>query len=80
MNILFFGRLSDASDNISTPCPKGVTDTDSLIVWLSTQNPLLAKELAKPGNRIAVNKSIITANVMITDSDEVAFMSPLSGG
>jgi len=51
-----------------------------LIVWLSTQNPLLAKELAKPGNRIAVNKSIITANVMITDSDEVAFMSPLSGG
>jgi len=69
MNILFFGRLSDASDNISIPCPK-----------LSTQNPLLAKELAKPGNRIAVNKSIITANVMITDSDEVAFMSPLSGG
>jgi len=80
MNILFFGRLSDASANLSISCPKGVVDTDSLTIWLSGQNSQLETELTKPGNRIAVNKSIIMTNTEVTDGDEVAFMSPLSGG
>lgn len=80
MDILFFGRLGDAASNMSCPCPEGVTDTDSLRVWLSKNNEALALELAKAGNRIAVNKTIITQNTPLSDSDEVAYMSPLSGG
>ena len=55
-------------------------DTDSLVAWLSLKNEGLGKELAKTGNRIAVNKVIIPDNTSLTDNDEVAFMSPLSGG
>ncbi len=80
MEILFFGRLGDVSANMSCGLPKGVSDTDSLSSWLSEKNETLAAELAKAGNRIAVNKTIITQNTLLTDKDEVAFMSPLSGG
>lgn len=80
MDILFFGRLGDVTPNISAPLPGDVSDTDSLTVWLSSSNENLARELAKAGNRIAVNKTIITQNTPLSDNDEVAFMSPLSGG
>jgi len=80
MDILFFGRLGDMSDNISISCPKNVADTDGLIVWLGQGNKALAAELTKLGNRIAVNKTIIMENTLLSDTDEVAFMSPLSGG
>jgi len=80
MDILFFGRLGDVASNISAPLPDGVSDTDSLTLWLSNHNEALAHELTKTGNRIAVNKAIITANTSLSDIDEVAYMSPLSGG
>jgi len=80
MDILFFGRLGDTAQNMSVPIPETVTDTDSLKVWLSQSNDALGQELAKIGNRIAVNKIIITENTILSDQDEVAFMSPLSGG
>jgi len=80
MDILFFGRLGDTAQNMSVPIPETVTDTDSLKSWLSQNNDALAQELAKIGNRIAVNKAIITENTVLSDQDEVAFMSPLSGG
>jgi molybdopterin converting factor small subunit len=38
------------------------------------------KTLLKRGNRISINKNIITENVSLKDGDEIAFMSPLSGG
>lgn len=80
MDILFFGRFGDVASNMSCARPEGVTDTDSLTDWLSKNNEALAGELAKAGNRIAVNKTIITQNTPLSDKDEVAFMSPLSGG
>jgi len=80
MDILFFGRLGDFAQTISGPRPVGVKDTDSLVAWLSRNNEGLAKELVKTGNRIAVNKVIIPDNAPLNNNDEVAFMSPLSGG
>ena len=80
MDILFFGRLGDAAQNISAVKPDSVVDTDSLVKWLSDKYEGLDQELAKAGNRIAVNKTIITHNTPLNDNDEVAFMSPLSGG
>lgn len=80
MDILFFGRLGDVSPTLSAALPDGVTDTDSLKIWLSQNNEALANELSKAGNRIAVNKTIINKNTALSNTDEVAFMSPLSGG
>lgn len=80
IEILFFGRLGDASETLQVDLPDGVSDTDGLAKWLSEQNSALAIELAKAGNRIAVNRAIITENTPLKKGDEVAYMSPLSGG
>ena len=80
IEILFFGRLGDASETLRTALPLGVRDTDGLTSWLSKENPALKNELGKAGNRIAVNKVIIAENSPLKDGDEVAYMSPLSGG
>jgi len=80
IEILFFGRLGDASEAMRVALPMGVKNTAALTVWLSEQNSALAIELEKEGNRIAVNKTIITENTLLKDGDEIAYMSPLSGG
>ena len=78
--VLFFGRLSDASDALDINLPATVKTTDDLKVWLGEQRPALKTILNHNGNKIAVNKVMIHACVDITDTDEIAFMSPLSGG
>ena len=80
IEILFFGRLGDASQTLRVELVEGVSDTDGLTAWLSAQNSVLAVELEKAGKRIAVNKTIITDKVPLKDGDEIAYMSPLSGG
>lgn len=78
--ILFFGRLSESSDTITSALPEHVKTTDDVIAWLGENNYALKATLATPGNRIAVNKTIISNSTPISDADEIAFMSPLSGG
>ncbi|MEP3889859.1 MAG: MoaD/ThiS family protein [Hellea sp.] len=80
IDILFFGRLGDVSERLHIEIPQGLTDTDGLSSWLSEQNVALGIELGKVGNRIALNKTIITASSPLNDGDEIAYMSPLSGG
>ena len=78
--VLFFGRLSDVSEALNVDLPAFVTTTGELMVWLEAQNAGLKTALERGGNRIAVNKVIIENDVVITNTDEIAFMSPLSGG
>jgi len=80
IEILFFGRLGDVSETLRIELPQGVSDTQGLTGWLSAQNPVLGHELEKAGNRVAVNKTIIGQNTPLKDGDEIAYMSPLSGG
>jgi molybdopterin converting factor small subunit len=80
IKILFFGRLGDTSETLSLELPEGVSDTEGLTRWLSKQNATLGNELQKAGNRIAVNKAIVAENTSLKDGDEIAYMSPLSGG
>ena len=80
IEILFFGRLGDASDTLRIDLPDDVIDSDGLTAWLSKLNPALETELKKTGNRIAINKAIVSENTSLEDGDEIAYMSPLSGG
>lgn len=80
MQILFFGRLSEVAQNMSIDKPDGVSDIEGLKLWLSGQDEALSSALARAGNRVAVNKVMTTGNVPLGHEDEVAFMSPLSGG
>ena len=78
--ILFFGRFSDISERREFSLPKSVNNSGDLIAWLSKDNPALAAQFERQGNRIAVNKVMIKGSVPIKDTDEIAFMSALSGG
>ena len=80
ITVLFFGRLGDASETLHMALPEAVSDTNGLTSWLSEQNSALGRELEKAGNRIAVNKTIISENAPLKDGDEIAYMSPLRGG
>jgi len=80
MKILFFGRLSDASETMELDLPNSVKTTYDLQMWLADTNPALNLAFKTKGNRVAVNKNMVDGNVPITNDDEVAFMSPLSGG
>lgn len=80
ITVLYFGRLSDVGTSGPCPLPDGVTDTDSLTAFLSKDGSPLGEALARAGNRIAVNQNMIAGNTPIKTGDEIAFMSPLSGG
>ena len=78
--ILFFGRLSDLSEARDMDLPQGVDSTQALKVWLMEQDAALADGLSGPGIFVSVNKQIKQADAPITNADEIAFMSALSGG
>ena len=78
--LLFFGRFSDVADNQTLSLPENVTNTDDLTKYLSGIHVGFGEIINRPGTRIAVGKIIIQSNTDITDADEIAFMSALSGG
>lgn len=74
MRLLFFGRLRE--DAPSDPVPPEVRDTDALRAWLGRDRP----ELLDASVRIAVNDEMIRGNRALGESDEIAFLPPMSGG
>ena len=78
VKLLFFGRLSDYCENV----PKTIdASTPREILELLQQDfPILAAELRDPHVLIAVNKSIADWDSELTDSCEVAFLPPVTGG
>jgi molybdopterin converting factor small subunit len=82
IRILYFGRFSDIGTSGETARPESVTDTNSLIAWLTEQHSAFLAEWHRPGARLAVNQAIIPEleTAPIKDGDEIAFMSALSGG
>lgn len=80
VRIVFFGRLSDASENLDTELPSGVENTEALAVWLAEGNERLAEAMARPGIRVIVNDEVRHGPASVADGDEIAFMSPVGGG
>ncbi len=80
IKILFFGRLSDVSETLTCALPHGVSTINALSSWLGEENAALGEALSAKGNRIAKNQQIVAVDAPISDGDEIAFMSPLSGG
>ena len=83
-NILFFGRLADIAGGRErdVQLPAEVKTLGQLRDWLGAGNPALAEALDKPSIRAAINKTIapVREDLTISDSDEIAFMPPVSGG
>jgi len=80
IKILFFGRLSDLAKPMSCELPQAVKTAADLQLWLEKENAPLRPALSVKGNRISVNHIFVEKDALIKDGDEIAFMSPLSGG
>ena len=78
--ILFFGRFSDVSERLNIDLPDSVTDKKSLSDFLSGEIEGFAALAAKPDTRISVNMMVSMNEVAVSNDDEIAYMSVLSGG
>ena len=79
IKVLFFGKLSDL---VKTQ-PMVVDDYEdlkSLCFGLSSLDAVLGGAIVEKTTRVAVNHTFVSGNVTLSPNDEVAFMSPLSGG
>lgn len=74
INILIFGQLCDImGENLVL---NNIADTNSLAEVLNERYP----ELADSKYMIAVNKKLVTENILLTDNSTVALLPPFSGG
>lgn len=82
MRILFFGRLSEVAgaSEREVALPPGVSDLAGLRSWLARQDGRLGEAMSGLRVRTAVNGTLATGNVPLAGNEEVAFMSPVSGG
>jgi len=82
IKILFFGRIGDLAGCTEMLCeiPAEVTTLAGLRAWLIAREPLLAEAIASRSIRVAINQVFSPHDGPIGAADEIAFMSPLSGG
>lgn len=80
--LLFFGRLSDLAGGRVKDfgLPAGCREISSLINVLTAADQVLGEALNEPSVRIAVNEKMAARDAAISDSDEIAFLPPASGG
>lgn len=78
--ILFFGRFSDLSGPLDLDLPKSVGNKASLTSYLETQISGFDELAALADTRISVNMMVTMSEVDVTNEDEIAYMSALSGG
>jgi len=83
VKLVFLGRFRDiASPHLSDmSLPREVRDLSTLQDWLANTEPALAQALAGARTQYAVNQTIVRDLAHpIRDSDEIAFLPPMSGG
>ena len=82
VKVVFFGSLREALGVNSVDLKiSGSSRVSSLISQLADQQSAEWLDILTAENiRIAVNQSIISEDVGVTDGDEVAFFPPVTGG
>ena len=75
MKILFFGQLSDITGE-TIKIVANSSDINSLQESLYNEFPTLKNATF----RVAVNNKIVNENVVLKDTDEIAFLPPFAGG
>ena len=80
IRLLFFGRFTDIMQSTEVELPDDITSTDALTVWLGQNHEGFQDVFDRSGTRIAVNQTLINQSTAISDNDEIAYMSALSGG
>ena len=80
--ILFFGRLSDVAGcgEKRVDLPREVRTVGDLRAWLARSDDVLAAHIRLASVRAAVDRVMCDDLASILGAEEIAFMSPLSGG
>lgn len=81
--ILLFGRVSEAAgcSEIATDAPHDWRTVADVRAWLAARDDVLASVILAPGVRAAVNRVFCHDDTSsVAGAEEIAFMSPLSGG
>lgn len=74
INIIIFGQLCELlGENLVL---HNIADTNSLKVLLNEKYP----ELINSKYAVAVNKKLVTENILLNDNCTVALLPPFSGG
>lgn len=79
VRVLFFSVLREKTGRhaVSAQLPAGATG-DGLLDHLAAEYPAVAAY--RPVVRLAVNETYASGNVALNDGDEVALITPVSGG
>ena len=83
MRLVFMGKLGDLAPKILSdiPVPGGVCTLADLKNWIGSEQPSLARLMAKTPVRMIVNHCVAhDLSKIINDDDEIAFLPPMSGG
>jgi len=83
MTILYFAWLKErvGTGEEQLPLPAGVTTVGDLIEHLKARSPELEAVFGADARVLtAVNQDMATPDTPVTDSDEVAFFPPMTGG
>jgi len=75
VKVLFFGVLSEVTGT-GTKIYEDVKSTEHLKQRVADEFP----EIVHYKFRISLNDSLINADTMLTDGDEIAFIPPFAGG
>ncbi|MBS0386622.1 MAG: MoaD/ThiS family protein [Proteobacteria bacterium] len=80
--ILFFGRMSEAAgcSELDAELPSELRTVAALRSWLADRDAALKQLILSPGIRAAVDRGFCGDDASIVGAQEIAFMSPLSGG
>ena len=83
MRLVFLGRFREIAgphlSDLAVPCD--VTTLAALKEFLARSHPVLAEALAGVRTQIAINQVIVRDGAHpVRDSDEIAFLPPMSGG
>ncbi len=80
--LLFFGKLADFAGGRQRdfPLTDAARSVGELIQALSSENPALGAALAELKVRFLVNEEMVGKDAAVNDSDEIAFLPPVSGG
>lgn len=76
--VLLFGRLADQAGWREREVDAG--DLSSLRTKLAQIDPLLGQALGGPGVQVAVDKTLVRGETVLSAVSEVAFLPPMSGG
>ena len=82
IKLLYFGRPRERLHTASevADIPDDISTLAGLLAWLRLRGETWALELGENSVRCAINQSMAGLSARISESDEIAIFSPISGG